>query len=83
VKKLWEKRKISPVLLFQRGGPAVDTDFRVLYWRKIPLSFVVSSPFDIRDKYMESVGLKVLRFSDREVFENLAGVLEKIWNGVD
>jgi very-short-patch-repair endonuclease len=34
-----------------------------------------------RDKYMESVGLRVLRFSDRDVFENLAGVLEKIWCG--
>ena len=34
-----------------------------------------------RDNYMESVGLRVLRFSDREVFENLAGVLEKIWCG--
>ncbi|HEY3303745.1 MAG TPA: DUF559 domain-containing protein [Candidatus Binatia bacterium] len=29
---------------------------------------------------MESVGLRVLRFSDREVFENLDGVLEKIWS---
>jgi very-short-patch-repair endonuclease len=34
-----------------------------------------------RDKYMERVGLRVLRFSDSEVFENLAGVLEKIWSG--
>jgi very-short-patch-repair endonuclease len=34
----------------------------------------------IIDKYMESVGLRVLRFSDREVFENLDGVLEKIWS---
>ena len=33
-----------------------------------------------RDRYMERVGLKVLRFSDREVFENLCGVLEEIWN---
>ena len=35
---------------------------------------------DLRDKYLENVGLRVLRFSDREVFENLAGVLEKIWS---
>jgi very-short-patch-repair endonuclease len=34
----------------------------------------------LRDKYLESVGLRVLRFSDREVFENLTGVLEKLWN---
>ena len=33
-----------------------------------------------RDRYMERVGLKVLRFSDKEVFENLPGVLEEIWN---
>jgi very-short-patch-repair endonuclease len=34
----------------------------------------------LRDKYLESVGLRVLRFSDRDVFENLTGVLEKLWN---
>jgi very-short-patch-repair endonuclease len=33
-----------------------------------------------RDRYMERVGLKVLRFSDKQVFENLCGVLEEIWN---
>ena len=35
-----------------------------------------------RDKYMESAGLKVLRFSDREVFENISGVLQKIWSNL-
>jgi very-short-patch-repair endonuclease len=35
-----------------------------------------------RNDYMESVGLKVLRFSDREVFENLNGVMEKIWENL-
>lgn len=33
----------------------------------------------IRDDYLTSLGLKVLRFSDREIFENLDGVLQKIW----
>jgi very-short-patch-repair endonuclease len=33
-----------------------------------------------RDRYMERFGLKVLRFSDKDVFEDLAGVLEQIWN---
>jgi len=33
-----------------------------------------------RDGYMESLGLRVLRFSDREVLTNPSGVLEKIWN---
>ena len=36
----------------------------------------------IRDEYMESLGIKVLRFSDREVFEDIEGVLEKIWNNL-
>ncbi len=34
----------------------------------------------IRDNYMGSIGIKVLRFSDREIFENLDVVLERIWN---
>jgi very-short-patch-repair endonuclease len=33
----------------------------------------------LRDNYLMSQGLKVLRFSDRDVFENLEGVLEKIF----
>lgn len=32
-----------------------------------------------RDIYMERLGLKVLRFSDRDVFENLDGVIHEIW----
>ena len=32
-----------------------------------------------RDTYLTSLGLKVLRFSDNEVFSNLEGVLERIW----
>lgn len=32
-----------------------------------------------RDKILKSMGLKVLRFSDREVFENKEEVMEKIW----
>ena len=32
-----------------------------------------------RDVYLNNVGLKILRFSDREVFENLNGVLERIY----
>ena len=34
----------------------------------------------IRDNYIVSIGLKVLRFSDREIFENLQGVLKSIWS---
>ena len=32
----------------------------------------------IRDDYMRKQGLKVLRFSDREILENLNGVIERI-----
>ena len=33
----------------------------------------------LRDEYMAELGLKVLRFSDREVLENLDVVVEVIW----
>ncbi|MCX5817268.1 MAG: DUF559 domain-containing protein [Proteobacteria bacterium] len=36
----------------------------------------------IRDKSIGSLCLKVLRFSDREVFENIEGVLQKIWENL-
>jgi very-short-patch-repair endonuclease len=32
-----------------------------------------------RDKYLESLGFTILRFSDREVFKNTEGVLERIF----
>jgi very-short-patch-repair endonuclease len=35
-----------------------------------------------RDIYMTRVGISVLRFSDREVLENLDAVLENIWSGL-
>jgi len=33
----------------------------------------------VRDGYMKGNGLRVLRFSDKEVFNNTQGVLERIW----
>jgi very-short-patch-repair endonuclease len=33
----------------------------------------------VRDAYMACIGLTVLRFSDKDVIENLNGVIEKIW----
>ena len=33
-----------------------------------------------RDDVLKKMGLKVLRFSDRDVFENMGGVMEKIWS---
>jgi len=32
-----------------------------------------------RDAYLKNMGLKILRFSDREVFGNLNGALERIY----
>ena len=32
-----------------------------------------------RDEYMKDIDLKVLRFSDKEIFNNTEGVLERIW----
>jgi very-short-patch-repair endonuclease len=33
-----------------------------------------------RDDVLKKMGLKVLRFSDRDVFENMSGVLEEVWS---
>lgn len=35
-----------------------------------------------RDKYLEDAGLRILRFSDKEVFEDMLGILEKIWSNL-
>ena len=35
-----------------------------------------------RDEFLKSSGLRVFRFSDREVFENLDGVMENIWDNL-
>ena len=36
----------------------------------------------IRDNYMKNLGMKVLRFSDKEIFENCRGVIERIWGSL-
>jgi len=36
----------------------------------------------IRDEYFESLGLKVLRFTNLDVLKNLNGVLEKIYENI-
>jgi very-short-patch-repair endonuclease len=33
-----------------------------------------------RDDVLREMGIKVLRFSDRDVFENTGGVIERIWS---
>ncbi len=35
-----------------------------------------------RDDYMKDKGMKVLRFSDRDVFENVSGVIERIYENI-
>ena len=37
----------------------------------------------VRDEYMKSLGFKVLRFSNRDVMNNMAGVLEIIRDSLD
>ena len=34
----------------------------------------------LRDEALKEIGLTILRFSDREVFENTSAVMEKIWS---
>jgi very-short-patch-repair endonuclease len=34
----------------------------------------------VRDDVLTEMGMKVLRFSDRDVFENMGGVMEGIWS---
>jgi very-short-patch-repair endonuclease len=34
----------------------------------------------IREDALREMGIKVLRFSDRDVFENMGGVMEGIWS---
>ena len=33
-----------------------------------------------RDDALREMGIKVLRFSDRDVFENMGGVMKEIWS---
>lgn len=35
---------------------------------------------DQRDEYLRKMGLRILRFSDREVFQDSSAVIEKIWS---
>ena len=36
-----------------------------------------------RDARLRDMGIKVLRFSDRDVLQNLEGVLERIWSALE
>lgn len=36
-----------------------------------------------RDQYLSGLGFTVMRFSSREVFENINGVLQRIWDHVN
>ena len=34
----------------------------------------------VRDEVLSKMRIKVLRYSDRDVFENIGGVMEEIWS---
>jgi len=36
----------------------------------------------IRDDYLNKLGMKILRVSDRDIFDNLNGVIEKIYESL-
>ena len=36
-----------------------------------------------RDRYLSGLGFTVMRFSAREIFENIDGVLQRIWDHVN
>ena len=36
----------------------------------------------IREDALREMGIKVLRFSDRDILENMGGVMEGIWSGL-
>jgi len=36
----------------------------------------------IRDEFIQSLGMRVLRFSDREIFKNVDGIIEKIYENL-
>jgi len=36
----------------------------------------------IRDDYLGKLDIKVLRFSDRDIFENLTSILEVVWSSL-
>ena len=36
----------------------------------------------IRDEYLSGLGLNIIRFSDREIFKNINGIMEKIWESL-
>jgi len=38
---------------------------------------------EIRDKYLSGLGLKILRFSDRDIIENIEGVVEHVLENLE
>ncbi len=88
-KRLWWKIRMKQVkgLFFYRQKPIGDyiVDF---YCPKAKLAIEIDGShhlvgetieYDrIRDDYLRSLGLRVLRFNNTEVLKNIKGVLEKI-----
>jgi len=90
---LWEKVRRKQLKGYQFYRQKIIGDFIVDYYcpaAKVVIEIDGGQHFTkegrfkdkARDKYLEGLGLKVLRFSDREVFKNTEGVLERILEGL-
>jgi very-short-patch-repair endonuclease len=93
-KHLWWKIRMKQVngLIFYRQKPIGEyiVDF---YCPNAKLAIEIDGSYHlvdetieydrIRDEYIESLGLTVLRFNNTEVLTNLKGVLEKIKEVID
>jgi very-short-patch-repair endonuclease len=92
-RKLWSKIRLKSVkgIRFYRqkiiGNYIVD-----FYCHKAKLAIeidggqhyfgAVRKKDSVRDRYLNSIGIKVLRFSDRDVLTNIEGVLQRIWENI-
>ena len=69
-----DHRKIHRRFLLSQGQ-SCDRD-----WRRATLFGSCKAKDRARDDVLVKMGIKVLRFSDRDVFENVGGVMEGIWS---
>lgn len=70
---LWSKLRRKQVKNFQFYRQRIIGNYIVDFY--CPSSKLIK----VRDDYMKSLGIKILRVSDREVLKNLHGVVERIY----
>ena len=70
---LWSKLRRKQVKNFQFYRQRIIGNYIVDFYR--PSSKLIK----VRDDYMKSLGIIILRVSDREVLKNLHGVVERIY----